>query len=196
MLKLAKMKIDIITLFPDLFPPFTNWSMIKKSREISALKLSFHDLREWAIDKRGTVDDRPYGGGAGMILRPEPVFKAISSLKKKNPHSKVILTDPRGKTFNQNKAQKLSEGGDLVIICGHYEGVDERIRKYMIDEEISIGSFVLSGGELASMIIVDAISRLLPGVLKKDKASEIETFSPGLNKLLRKSTKKIGRAHV
>ena len=179
------MKIDIITLFPDLFTPFVEWSMIKKSKEINALKLSFHDLRKWAIDERGTVDDRPYGGGAGMILRPEPVFKAIAHLKKKNPGSKVILTDPRGKTFDQKKALAFSKGENLIIICGHYEGVDERIRKHMIDEEISIGNFILSGGELASMVIIDAISRLLPGVLKKENAREIETFSPGLAKMIK-----------
>ena len=187
MLKLPKMKVNIITLFPDLFSPFIKWSMIKKARKINALDLSIHDLRKWAIDKRGTVDDRPYGGGPGMILRPEPVFKAITALKKKNPNSKVVLTDPRGKTFDQKKALAFSKGENLIIICGHYEGVDERIRKYMIDEEVSIGNFVLSGGELASMIIIDAVSRLLPGVLEKKGADEIETFSPGLNKLIEKS---------
>lgn len=184
------MKIDIITLFPELFFPFVDWSMIKKARQIKALNLSVYDLRRWAIDKRGTVDGHPYSGGPGMILRPEPIANAITALKKKSPKAKVVLTDPRGNALTQKKSQSLSKGNDLIIICGHYEGVDERIRKYLIDEEISIGNFVLSGGEIAAMVIVDAVSRLLDGVLEKEGANSEETFSPGLEKIVGKKTDK------
>jgi tRNA (guanine37-N1)-methyltransferase len=198
------MKIDIVTLFPELFAPFLEWSMIKKARELKALDLKVHDLRKWAIDERGTVDDHPYGGGPGMILRPEPIYNALRVLSSKfqTPNSKqapnsndqnsklskeekIILLSPKGKTFNQKMAQKLAKLNHLILICGHYEGVDERVRKYMIDEEISIGNYVLSGGELPAMVVTDAVSRLLPGVLEKEGAAEIESFSPGLGKLIR-----------
>jgi len=184
----TKLRIDIITLFPELFPPFLEWSMIKKAREIKALELVVHNLRKWGIDKRGTVDDHPYGGGPGMILRPEPIFKAIKAIARKKKR-KIVLLSPKGKTFSQEKARDFSRLDQLVLICGHYEGVDERVRKYMIDEDISIGNYVLSGGELAAMVVTDATSRLLPGVLEKEGASEIESFSPGLAKLLRLSSR-------
>jgi len=185
----TKLRIDIITLFPELFPPFLEWSMIKKAREIKALELVVHNLRKWGIDKRGTVDDHPYGGGPGMILRPEPIFKAIKATARKKKR-KIVLLSPKGKTFTQEKARDFSRLNQLVLICGHYEGVDERVRKYMIDEDISIGNYILSGGELAAMVVTDTTSRLLPGVLEKEGASEIESFSPGLAKLLRLSSRK------
>jgi len=180
------MKVDIITLFPELFASFLEWSMIKKAREIKALNIKIHNLRRWGIDKRGSVDDHPYGRGDGMILRPEPIFSAIKALKKskvKSQKSKVILTDPRGKLFTQKKANLMAKIDHMILICGHYEGVDERIRQHLVDEEISIGNYVLSGGELPAMVIVDSISRLLSGVLKKEGASQIESFSPGLSKM-------------
>ncbi len=179
------MKIDIITLFPELFTPFLEWSMIKKAQSVEAVEIKIHNLRKWAIDKRGTVDDRPYGGSPGMILRPEPIFNALKNLREKK--SKIILLSPKGKTFNQKMAQKLFQSSHTILICGHYEGIDERVRKHMIDEEISIGNYILSGGEIPAMVVVDTVSRLLPGVLKKEGASEIESFSPGLKKLLQKS---------
>ena len=178
------MKIDIITLFPELFAPFLEWSMIKKAREIKSLQIKVHNLHDWGMDKRGTVDDRPYGGSPGMVLMIEPVYKALRDLKKKN--SQVILLSAKGKTFNQKTAQNLSLEKHLIFLCGHYEGVDERIRKHLIDKDISIGNYVLSGGEIPAMTVVDSISRLLPKVLQKEGASEIESFSPGLKKLLRK----------
>jgi len=179
------MRIDILTLFPDLFIPFREWSMIKKAREIKALDLKIQNLRKWAIDKRGTVDDRPYGGGPGMILRPEPIFNALETLKKRQTKSqKTILLSPKGKTFHQKTARELVKIKHLILICGHYEGVDERVRKHMIDEEISVGNYVLSGGELPAMIIADTVSRLLAGVLKKEGAAEEESFSPGLEKMI------------
>lgn len=163
--------------------------MIKKAREIGALVAKAHNLRKWAIDKRGTVDGHPYGGGPGMILRIEPIYHALGELTKnklgpKNKR-KIILLSPKGKTFNQKTARKLAKMNHLILICGHYEGVDERVRKYLIDEDISIGNYVLSGGELPAMVVVDAVSRLLPKVLEKEGAAEIESFSPGLKKMLK-----------
>jgi len=183
------MKIEIITLFPELFAPFLEWSMIKKAREIKALDLIIHNLRNWAIDKRGTVDDHPYGGGPGMILRIEPVFNALKDLKKEN--STIVLLSPKGETFNQKKAQELSEKKHLILISGHYEGVDQRIRQHLIDQDVSIGDYVLSGGELPAMVVTDALSRLLPGVLKKESASEIESFSETLKEMKKSKEKSL-----
>ncbi len=179
------MTIKIITLFPELFEEFANWSMIRKAREIEALKIEIHDLRNWAIDERGTVDSRPYGGGPGMILRPEPIYNAINSLTTSHQHQapKKILFSAKGDTFNQKTAIKLSKLSEIILICGHYEGVDDRVRQHMVDQEISIGNYVLSGGELPAMVVTDAISRLLPQVLEKEGAAEVESFSPGLKKL-------------
>jgi tRNA (guanine37-N1)-methyltransferase len=186
------MKIDIVTIFPELLGPFKEWSMIKKAREIGALDLNIHNLRDWAVDKHGTVDSRPYGGGPGMVLRPEPIYNAIQDLirnaQTRNPKTlKSILLSPKGKLFNQKTAEKLSKLDEIILICGHYEGVDERIRKHMVDLDLSIGNYVLSGGEIPAMAVTDAISRLLPDVLEKKSASEVESFSPGLRKLLKKS---------
>ncbi len=183
------MKIDIITLFPGLFAPFREWSMIKKAQKQGVLELRIHNLRKWAIDKRGTVDDHPYGGGPGMLLRIEPIYHALQALKTISPRqkrrkmgAKVILLSAKGETFNQKMARQLANNKQVILICGHYEGVDERVRKYLIDADVSIGNYVLSGGELAAMVVTDAISRLLPGVLNKAGAHEIESFSPGLKK--------------
>ena len=181
------MKIDILTLFPEMFKGPFDESIIKRAQEKELVEIKIHNLRDWAVDKRGTVDDRPYGGGAGMILMIQPIYDAIESLKSKvkSQKSKIILLTPRGKTFNQKKAQKLSKLDEIILICGHYEGFDERIRNF-VDEEISIGNFVLTGGEIPAMVITDTIVRLLPGVLKKEEANQIESFSPGLKKLLPK----------
>jgi tRNA (guanine37-N1)-methyltransferase len=179
------MRIDIITIFPEFFDCFLDWSMIKKAQEVNAITITVHNLRNWGVDKRGTVDDHSYGGGPGMILRPEPVYNALKEIKKKNK-GKVVLTDARGKTFNQKIAKTYSKRKELVIICGHYEGIDQRVLKYMVDDVISIGNYVISGGELAAQVMVDSISRLLPGVLEKEGASSVETFSSGLNKLTNK----------
>ena len=181
------MVINIITLFPEMFfGPFGE-SIIKRATDKKLVAIKIHNLRDWAIDKRGTVDDRPYGGGAGMILRVEPIYNALKALEKvKAKNRKTILLTPKGKIFNQQKAQRLSQLDEIILICGHYEGFDERIRNF-VDEETSIGNFVLTGGEIPAMAITDAIVRLLPGVLKKEKASQIESFSPGLTKFIKKS---------
>lgn len=150
-------------------------SIIKRAQEKGLVQINIHDLRKWGLAERRTVDERPYGGGVGMVLMVEPIFNALRKLKKTN--TKVILLTPQGKTFNQKKAKELTKFDHLIFICGHYEGFDERIRQFLIDEEISIGDYVLTGGELPSMIITDTIIRLIPGVLEKEEATEFESFS-------------------
>ncbi len=171
------MKISIITLFPKMVSCFFEESIVKRAREKKLVEIKLINLRHFAIDKYGTVDDRPYGGGAGMVLRVDVIYKAILSLKSKifNRKSKLILTSPRGTIFNQQKAITYSKLDELIIIAGHYEGVDERVREF-VDEEISLGDFVLTGGEIVAASITDAVVRLLPGVLKKDQAIKTESF--------------------
>ena len=169
------MKIDIITLFPEMFKgPFSE-SIVKRAQEKNLLKIKIHNLRKWVKDKHKTVDNHSFGGGVGMVLMIEPIYKAIKELKKKE--SKVILLTPQGKVFRQKRAEKLSKEKHLIFICGHYEGVDERIREKLVDEEISIGDYVLTGGELPAMVVIDSITRLIPKVLSKKEALKIESFS-------------------
>lgn len=172
------MKISIITLFPKMIEGFFKESMIKRAIEKKIVEIEIINLRKFAIDKRGTIDDRSYGGGPGMILRIEPIYETIKKIKGeklKVKSSKTILTTPRGKVFNQELAKKYSQLDHLIIICGHYEGVDERVLDF-VDEEVSIGDFVLTGGEIPAAAIVDSVVRLIPGVLKKEEAAEIESF--------------------
>lgn len=172
------MKIDIITLFPDMFGGPLNTSMIKKAKDEKLVKIKIHSLRKWTKDKHKTADDRPYGGGKGMILMIEPVFNALKELspKDKTKKSKTILLSPQGKVFNQKLAEKYSKLDHLILIAGHYEGFDERIREHLIDEEISIGDYVLTGGEIPAMVIVDSVIRLIPGVLEEE-AKKYESFT-------------------
>lgn len=172
------MKIDILTLFPQMFEGVLGQSMIMRARTKNLVEIKIHDLRNWAVDAHKTVDDRPYGGGPGMVLMVEPVDKALSDLKSK--HSHILLTTPKGKVFNQSKAKALSKQKHLIIIAGHYEGYDQRIRDHLIDEEISLGNFVLTGGEIPAMAIVDATIRLIPGVVGKKESLLEETHNtPG-----------------
>ena len=168
------MRIDIITLFPSMFKGPFDESIVKRARKKGILQLKLHDLREFAKDRHRTVDDLPYGGGAGMVMKPGPLFRVVDTVKEeKRSHSKVILLSPQGQTFVQEKAKELAEEEGLIFICGHYEGVDERVREHLIDEELSLGDFVLTGGELAAMVVVDAITRMLPEVLGcKDSVRE------------------------
>ncbi|MCM8818660.1 MAG: tRNA (guanosine(37)-N1)-methyltransferase TrmD [Candidatus Omnitrophica bacterium] len=160
------MRIDIITLFPEVFTPL-DVSIIKKAKEKSIVEIKIWNLRDFSKDKHKKVDDKPYGGGKGMVLKCQPIFDAVEKIKSENPKSKVILTSPTGILFDHKIAKKLSEEKGLIIICGHYEGVDERVRK-IVDYEISIGDYILTGGELPAMVIVDSIVRLLPGVLPEE----------------------------
>ncbi len=172
------MKIDIITLFPEVFSGFDH-SMIHKAIEVSALELRIINLRDFGIGPRQQVDDTPYGGGAGMLLKPEPVFAAVESAKKDNPDARVIMMTPRGTSYRQTDAKRLAKSEGLIILCGHYEGFDERIMS-LVDDEISIGDYVLTGGELPAMVVADSVIRLLPGVLGDERSHEEESFSQGL----------------
>lgn len=165
------MKIDIITIFPDIYTGFLEQSMINKAQENGICSIKVHDLRTWTTDKHNTVDDEPYGGGPGMLFKAEPLHKAISELKKTN--STVIFTCPKGKKLTQNTASNISKIEHLIIIAGHYEGIDQRIIESLVDDSVSIGDFVLFGGELPSMVIIEAAVRLLPGAVgNKDSITE------------------------
>lgn len=162
------MTFHIITIFPNIFESYFNEGMIKRAQEKGLIKIKIYNLRDFAEDKRGTVDDRPFGGGPGMVIKVEPVYKAIKHIKKTgelSKKSKIILLSAKGKKFNQNLASKFTKFDNLIFICGRYEGVDERVAKYIADVEISIGDYILSGGELAAMVIIETISRLIPGAL-------------------------------
>jgi tRNA (guanine37-N1)-methyltransferase len=169
------MRIDILTLFPKMFKGPFGESIIKRAQEKGLVTINLHHLRNWAKDKHKTVDDRPFGGGVGMVLMIEPIYKALKELREKN--SKVILLTPQGKVLSQKVAKKLSQEKHLLFICGHYEGVDERVREHLVDEEISLGDYILTGGELPAMVVVETVVRLLPGVLKKPDAIRSESFS-------------------
>ena len=190
------MKISIITLFPKMISGFFEESIIKRAIEKNLVEINIVNLRDFAIDDYGTVDDRPYGGGAGMVLRVEPIYNAINKIKsqdskdqnnkqskKQDQLIKVILTSPKGKTYNQEKARELSQVDHLIIVAGHYEDVDARILNF-VDEEISMGDFILTGGEIVASAITDSIVRLLPGVLKKTNATAIESFNIDNKQLL------------
>lgn len=199
------MKIDILTLFPEMFKGPFEESIIKRAQEKGLVEIKIHNLRDWAKDKRGTVDDKPYGGGVGMVLKIDPIYESLKSLdaisfpqptkqngtnyapakivpklgqgkQQKLQKQKIILLSPCGKLFNQRIASELAKLERLILICGHYEGVDQRVSDYLVDEEISIGDYVLTGGEIPTMVIIDAVTRLIPGVLEKKQATEKESF--------------------
>jgi tRNA (guanine37-N1)-methyltransferase len=173
------MKIDILTLFPKMFAGPFDESIVKRAQNKGLVEINVHDLREFGEGERRTVDDRPYGGGAGMILRVDVVDKALQEIKSSTISHKplTILLDATGETFNQAKARELSSLEHLILIAGHYEGVDHRIHEHLVDEVISIGNYVLTGGEIPAMVVTDTIVRLIPGVLEKPEATEIESFS-------------------
>ena len=168
------MKVDVLTLFPAMFAGPLDESIISRARESGRLELAIHDLRDWTHDRHRTVDDEPYGGGPGMVLKPEPIFEAIEALT--NDTTQVVMLTPQGEPFGQPKARALSAHGHLLLLCGSYEGFDERIRT-RVHHEISIGDYVLTNGALPAMVVIDAVTRLLPGVLGDDASSVEESFS-------------------
>jgi tRNA (guanine37-N1)-methyltransferase len=168
----------VLTIFPEYFEGPFEHGVVAKARETGALDIRVHNLRYWTTDRHKTIDDRPFGGGEGMLLKPEPVFAAVESiLPERGPERKVVLTSAQGRLFDQNIARRLAEAKELIVICGRYEGVDERVAELLADEELSIGDFVLSGGELAAAVIVDVTARLLPGVLGNEASTVWESFS-------------------
>jgi len=172
------MKIDVLTLFPGMFTGPLDESIVKRAREAGLLDLKIHNLRDWTHDRHRTVDDRPFGGGPGMLLKVEPLFEAIESLQRET--TRVILLSPSGRKFDQATARELAQLDDLLLVCGSYEGFDERVRETLADDELSIGDYVLTNGALPAMVVIDAVARLLPGVLGDDESSHDESFSHGL----------------
>ena len=172
------MKIDVLTLFPAMFAGPLDESIIKRARKNGLLDLKIHDLRDWTYDRHKTVDDRPFGGGPGMLMKPEPIFEAVESLRREQ--TRVILLSPGGRKFSQAIAAELAGQPDLLLVTGHYEGFDERVREGLADDELSIGDYVLTNGALPAMVVIDAVARLLPGVLGDDESSRDESFSHGL----------------
>ena len=174
------MNIQVLSLFPDMFDGVFNASIMKKAQEKGAVSFDVTDFRSFSTNKHNQVDDYPYGGGAGMVLKPEPLFNAVEALQAKGKKPRIILMCPQGGRYSQQKAEELAQEEDLIFLCGHYEGYDERIREHLVTDEISIGDFVLTGGELAAMTIIDSIVRLLPGVLGQEASHINDSFSTGL----------------
>jgi tRNA (guanine37-N1)-methyltransferase len=167
----------VLTIFPEFFEgPFAH-GVVKRAQDAGIVEIRIHNLRDWTSDRHKTVDDRPFGGGEGMVLKPEPIFLAVESIwPEKSAASKVVLLSAQGRVFHQAMANRLSACSELLFICGRYEGVDERVAEHLADEEVSIGSYVLSGGELAAAVVIDAVARLLPGVLGNDASAAFESF--------------------
>jgi tRNA (guanine37-N1)-methyltransferase len=170
-------KIDVLTLFPGMFAGPLDESIIMRARKAGLLDIQLHNLRDWTHDRHKTVDDRPFGGGPGMLLKPEPIFEAVESLRREK--TRVILMSPSGRKFDQAIARELAQQEDLLFVTGHYEGFDERIRESLADDELSIGDYVLTNGALPVMVVIDAVTRLIPGVLGDDESSHDESFSAG-----------------
>ncbi len=173
------LKFDIITIFPNIFSSYFGESIIGRAQKNNLIQIETHDLRNWTEDNHKSVDDSPYGGGPGMVMMVEPIFKAFNEIKAKAADKKqrTILFSAKGKPFTQADARRLKEYDQIIMLCGRYEGVDERVAEHLVDEELSVGNFVLTGGEIPAMIVVDAVSRLLPGVLGKEESLNQESFS-------------------
>ncbi|MDD2897576.1 MAG: tRNA (guanosine(37)-N1)-methyltransferase TrmD [Desulfuromonadaceae bacterium] len=174
------MKFDILTLFPGMFSGPFDESIIKRARDKQLIDISLHNIRDWATDRHQTADDSPYGGGAGMVMKPEPLAAGIKAVKSLVPDSTVVLTSPHGRLLSHSVALELSQRPGLIIVCGRYEGIDERIRAMYAEDDISLGDFVLSGGEIAAMSIVDSVTRLIPGALGSNESAECDSFGDGL----------------
>jgi len=174
------MLIDVLTIFPSMFAPILNESILKRAQKTGRVKIRIHDIRGYSLDKHHKVDDRPYGGGCGMVMAAGPIFSCVEAILKKTKTKlkkrSILLFSPKGKKFSQIDAKCLASKSHLILICGRYEGVDERVARYLSDEEISIGDYVLTGGELPAMVIIDAITRLLPGVLGNGDSNRFESF--------------------
>ncbi len=174
-------RVDIVTIFPEAFA-YLDHSILKRARERGVLQVVVWDLRDFTTDRHRQVDDSPYGGGAGMVMKPEPFFAAVEAIRAASPHAtpRIILTSPQGERLTHAVAQKLAAVSHLIILCGHYEGIDERVRQGLATDEISIGDYVLTGGELPAMVIVDAVARFIPGVVGDAASVEVDSFADGL----------------
>ena len=176
------MRIDILTLFPNMFSGPFDESIVKRAVDRDLVDILIHNLRDWGIGKHKVVDDYPFGGGKGMVIKPEPLFRAVETLKAENPSTpaQVILLTPQGRVFNHAVAAELATYGQIILICGHYEGIDERVREHLADDEISIGDYVLTGGEPAAIVVIDAVVRQLPGVLGSEESVKDDSHTGSL----------------
>lgn len=173
-------RFDILSLFPEMLESPFNSSILKKAKEKGLLDIRLHNIRDYAKDRHRVTDDAPYGGGGGMVMKVEPIDRALTSIAGEQDSALIVLLTPQGELFDQKIARELSSFSRIVLVCGHYEGVDERVRTCLVDREISIGDFILTGGELSAMVVVDAVSRLIPGVLGNDASAFTDSFSEGL----------------
>jgi tRNA (guanine37-N1)-methyltransferase len=173
-------RFDILSIFPEMFESPFNCSILKRAQEGGMVEIHLHNIRDYAEDKHKMTDDAPYGGGGGMVMKVEPIDRALTSVAPVRDNALVVLLTPQGETFSQKIAEEMAVCSRIVLICGHYEGVDERVRGYLVDKEISVGDFVLTGGELSAMVVVDAVSRLVPGVLGNYESASFDSFSTGL----------------
>ena len=173
-------RFDILSVFPEMFESPLNHSILKRAQEKGMAEIHLHNIRDYAEDKHRMTDDAPYGGGGGMVMKVEPIDRALASIVPSRDNALVVLLTPQGETFNQKLAEEMSRYFRIILVCGHYEGVDERVRDHLVDREISIGDFVLTGGELSAMVIVDAVTRLIPGVLGNNESASYDSFSTGL----------------
>ena len=174
------MKFDIFTLLPEVFSPYLDSSILKRARERGLIEVAIHNIRDWTHDKHHVTDDLPYGGGGGMVMKPEPIFEAVESVLGAPPSCPVILLTPQGRVFTQKVAEEFSTYEHLALLCGRYEGVDERVREHLVTEEISIGDFVLTGGELPALMVIDAVTRLLPGALGDPTGASDDSHAMGV----------------
>ena len=172
-------RFDVLSIFPEMLVSPLSFSLLKKAQEKGLLEVSLHDIRDWAEDKHKMTDDAPYGSGCGMVMKVEPVEKALTVIKNPGKNTLVVLMTPQGETLNQEIAKELAEKEQVIIICGRYEGVDERIREHLTDREISIGDYILTGGELSALVLIDTVSRFIPGVLGNSESALSESFSHG-----------------
>ena len=174
------MRFDVFTLFPEVFMPYIDASIIARARARGLVDIALHNIRDWTTDRHHVVDDEPYGGGGGMVMKPEPIFAAVEGVLGSPPACPVILLTPQGRPFTQSVARELAQQPHLALLCGRYEGVDERVREHLVTDEISIGDYVLTGGELAALVVMDAVTRLLPGVLGDPDAPAKDSYAHGL----------------
>ena len=174
------MQFAVLTLFPEMFSALLGVGIVKRAIERRYILVEPINIRDYAKDRHHTVDDRPYGGGCGMVMKPEPVAEAIRYARKKHPEAYTVLLTPQGRLLNQRVAQELAGCKGLILVCGRYEGMDERVREHLVDDEISIGDYVLTGGELAAMVVIDAVTRLIPGTLGSEHSAQEDSFSTGL----------------
>jgi tRNA (guanine37-N1)-methyltransferase len=174
------MRFDIVTIFPEIFSGVFDFGIIRRAVEAGLIEIHMHDLRDYTRDRHRQVDDRPFGGGAGMVMKPEPLFRAVEAITQGTSDAAVVLLSPQGRLFNQPVAEEYSRKPRIVLVCGRYEGVDERVVEHLITDEVSIGDYVLSGGEIPAMVVVDAVTRLIPGALGCDESAERESFASGL----------------